>query len=69
MSDITDRIADVIHASFAGSHNAIRGGRVPTWAQDAAEAVVEELGLRVEEGADFTFGGRTRYVTEWVDDV
>jgi hypothetical protein len=30
---------------------------------------LQRLGLRVEEGADFTGGGQTRYVTEWVDDV
>jgi hypothetical protein len=49
MSDITDRIADAIHKSFADTHNAIPGGQLPSWARDAAAAVVEGLGLREVE--------------------
>src|SRR5260370_39208263 len=34
-----------------------------------AAVLVAELGLREEEGADFTGGGLVRYVTEWQEQV
>jgi hypothetical protein len=34
-----------------------------------ADAVLGFLGLHEEEGADFTFGGRVRLVTNWHDET
>jgi hypothetical protein len=69
MSEITDRIADALRQHTYWTGFATCQVIPENWIQPIAAAVVEELGLRLEEGADFTGGGQTRYVTEWVDDV
>ena len=67
--DITNRIARIIYRSYIWEENLIERDEVPSWVDWAAVTVVKELGLREEEDADFTGGGMTRYVTEWVADV
>jgi hypothetical protein len=68
MSDITDRIADVIRQHASGVALAT------DWPERVAAAVVEELGLAKEFqlGATNPMNGTTsvaatRFVTEWTD--
>jgi hypothetical protein len=79
-ADLTARVAEVLDKHWLQDYaeDAAPGydcscgedfTRLDDYTGHVAAAVVAELGLTEEEGADFTFGGRSRWVTPWVDDV